>query len=621
MTEHFKQALYVTTLELDDALIPPYGGSLVQAFVHEHEQHDLRERLPQLKRVDITARELVDLEMIASGAYSPLTGFMDRDTYSSVLDSAALTNGLPWGLPVTLAATEEVAKSLGEGQGVALYHDDDAVGVMLIADIFPWDEESEVRIFAESDGRLSPQIVERKARKVRYLLGGVVSMLISRSAERGLKQHHWPKDLRSLQVQKRWSKIAAIHLQNPWQRSDEYLLKCALEASDAVLLHSSTEPVSEQNGLLSSVLKGASRLLLDNYIPSNRVVENPAPDGIFQSSFRAVLQHAILSQNYGCESIFLPAQGRVTSAQQDLINLMFAEDGKRGLAIRCVSLDYPFHCDQCGGVATERSCPHDAAGRIVFSDSEIATQLQHGKSLPHTVARPDVARAVARGMARKAEPGDVTGKYLYPHVSEVSRDLIESLAGHKAGVLWMTGLSGSGKSTIAHRVERELMLSGHRVYVLDGDTLRTGLNSDLGFGEEARRENLRRAAEVAKVLVDAGLIVIASFISPFSAEREMVRKIVGEGFYEVYVEASLETCEERDPKGLYQRARAGVIPKFTGISSPYEAPEHPDLRLNTSQLSLDACVRQFHDFIAQAELLRADGHGRPHAVQQERFGT
>ncbi len=98
-------------------------------------------------------------------------------------------------------------------------------------------------------------------------------------------------------------------------------------------------------------------------------------------------------------------------------------------------------------------------------------------------------------------------------------------------------------------------------------------------------------------------------------------RVTGEGFYEVYVEASLETCEERDPKGLYQRARAGVIPKFTGISSPYEAPEHPDLRLNTSQLSLDACVRQFHDFIAQAELLRADGHGRPHAVQQERFGT
>lgn len=620
MTGHSKQALYATTLQLDDALIAPYGGTLVQTFVPQQDLHDLRARLPQLKRVNISARELIDLELIACGGYSPITGYMDKHTYASVLDSAILPNGMPWGLPITLAVTEETAESLGCGQGVALYHDEDVVGVMLIADIFPWDVEREERIFGDGEAQSSPQIAERKARKVRYLLGGVVSMLISRTTEQRLKAHQWPTDLRNLQAQKQWHKIAAIHLQNPWQRSDEYLLKCALESSDALLLHISTETAREQGGLLSSVLKGASRLLLENYIPSNRVLENPAPDGFFHSSFRAILQHAILSQNYGCESIFLPAQGKSAGEQQDLINL-FADASKQGLTIRCVFLDHPFHCDLCGGIATEKSCPHSAAGRVIFSDAEIAVQLLHGKSLPPTVARPDVARAVARGMANKVDPGDITGKYLYPHSSEISRDLIESMAGHKAGVLWMTGLSGSGKSTIAHRVERELVLSGHRAYVLDGDTLRTGLNSDLGFGEEARRENLRRAAEVAKVLVDAGLIVIASFISPFSAEREMVRKIVGARFFEVYVEATLETCEERDPKGLYKRARAGVIPNFTGISSPYDAPENPDLRLNTSQCGLDECVRQFHDFIAQSELLRADSHGRLHVVRNEKFGS
>ncbi len=486
---------------------------------------------------------------------------------------------------------------------------------MRITDIFQWDAESETRIFGESEEQY-PQIAERKARKVRYLLGGPVSMLAARFEEWQLKNHHWPKDLRNLQVQNQWHKVAAIHLQNPWQRSDEYLLKCALEASDALLLH--TEAACEQGNLLSSVLKGASRLLLDNYIPSDRILENPIQDGFFNSSPRAVLQHAILCQNYGCESIFLPSPGK--AVQQELTNL-FAEAGKHGLAIRRVFMDQPFHCDQCGGVATEKSCPHNAAGRVVFSDAEINAQLSRGKSLPPTVARPDVARAVARSMASKVDPGDITGKYLYPHLSEISRDLLESLAGHKAGVLWMTGLSGSGKSTIANRVGRELILSGHRVYVLDGDTLRTGLNSDLGFGEEARRENLRRAAEVVKVMVDAGLIVIASFISPFSAERQMVRKIVGAGFFEVYVEANLETCEERDPKGLYKRARAGAIPKFTGISSPYEAPEDPDLRLNTSLQSLDECASQFHDFIAQAGLLRAGSHGRQHAAHKEKIGA
>lgn len=615
MTGHSKLALYATTLQLDDALIAPYGGSLVQAFVPKQDQQVLLARLPLLKRIDISTRELIDLELIASGAYSPLTGYMDKHTYASVLDSAVLPNGMPWGLPVTLAATDEVANSLAVGQGVALYKDGEAVGVMLIADVFPWDAEGEGRIFGETEEE-SPQIAERKVRKATHLLGGVVSMLISRSAEQRLNNHHWPNDLRNLHVQKQWNKIAAIHLQNPWKRSDEYLLKCALEASDALLLHSSTETERTQDSLLSSVLKGASRLLLENYIPSNRVLENPAPDGYFHHSIRAILQHAIFSQNYGCESIFLPAQEKAAFSQQDLTNA-FAEARQHGLTIRCVFLDQPFHCDLCGGIATEKSCPHGAAGRTIFSDSDIAAQLKHGKSLPPTVARPDVARAVARGMANKTDPGDVTGKFLFPHVSEVSRDLIESLAGHKAGVLWMTGLSGSGKSTIAHRIERELMMSGHRVYVLDGDTLRTGLNNDLGFGGAARRENLRRAAEVSKVLVEAGLIVIASFISPFSAEREMVRKIVGANFYEVYVEATLGTCEERDPKGLYKRARAGVIPNFTGISSPYEAPELPDLRLNTSQLSLDECVRQFHEFIAQVKLSRADSHSRQYAVRKK----
>lgn len=618
MSNQTKQESYATALRLDDS-IAPYGGRLVQAFVSAHEQLHLRERLPQLKRVEISARELFDLEMIASGAYSPLTGFMDRQTYDSVLAAAILPNGMPWGLPVTLAISEDEADSLDEEEFVvALYHHGDAVGIMHISDIFPWDADREARIFGE--GEEYPQIAERRTHKVKYLAGGAVAMLVTRSAEWQVKNHQWPRDLRNRQEQNQWQKIAAIHLQNPWKRSDEYLLKCALEASDALLLHNSPETAKEQNGLLSSVLKGASRLLLENYIPSNRVMENPAPDGFFNCSPRAVLQHAIYSQNYGCESIFLPGQKKSDAEKQELGSL-FADAAKYGLTIRRILLDEPFHCDQCGGVATEKSCPHTATGRKAFSDAEISAYLMQGKSLPHTVARPDVARAVARGMANKVDAGDVTGKHLYPHVSEVSRELLESLAGHKAGVLWMTGLSGSGKSTIAHRVERDLILSGHRLYVLDGDTLRTGLNSDLGFGEEARRENLRRAAEVAKVMVDAGLIVIASFISPFSAEREMVRKIVGANFHEVYVEASLETCEERDPKGLYKRARAGVIPKFTGISSPYEPPENPDLRLNTSLQDLDTCVAQFHEFIGRVGLRRSSSQGYMYARSEEAVGV
>lgn len=598
------QALYARRLLLDDGLIAPYGGGLVQAYVPVEERHKLHMRLPDLQKVDITARELLDLEMIASGAYSPLTGFMTQQQYGSVLESTNLPDGMPWGLPVTLAVSSEIAHTLSAGQEVALYRHEHFAGVMYVTDIFPWEADKEELIYSGGVAHKIPQINERKLRKAKYLLGGAISLLAARTTEWQQKKHIWPRELRSLMLQKDWRNIAAIHLQNPWQRSDEYLLKCALEASDALLLHAQLENSDEKDALLPAVLAGASRLMLENYFPNERLLDNMAPDSLFSKSPRAALQHAILSQNYGCASIFLPAQieqGATTKELQDV----FSHAGQNGLAIRRVFLDHVFYCEKCGGIASEKSCPHEQAGQVNFSVADISKLLLRGKSLPPMVARPDVARAVARGMADKVDPGDVTGKHLYPHVSDISREMLESLAGHKAGVLWMTGLSGSGKSTIAHKVERELILSGHRVYVLDGDTLRTGLNRDLGFGDEARRENLRRAAEVVKVLIDAGLIVIASFISPFSAERQMVREIIGAGFFEVYVEADLETCEERDPKGLYKRARAGVIPKFTGISSPYEAPEQPDLRLNTSKQTLDECVSHISGFLAQSGLLRS----------------
>lgn len=595
--------IYARTLRLKDGLIAPYGGELVKAYVPANKRHVFHARMPQLKRVNISAGEMIDLVMIASGGYSPITGFMDKKIYSSVLTETALPNGLPWGLPVTLAVSGELAKSLSIGQEIALYRYDDVVGVMHITDIFPWDADSEARIYGESVVHKYPQIAARKARNAEYLLGGPVSLLAARSAEWQQKNHYWPHELRSLLVQHDWNNVAAIHIQNPWQRSDEYMLKIALEASDALLLHFRVETTREQGSLLPTVLAGASRLLLEKYFPNERLLENPTPDGLFSSSPRAALQHAILSQNYGCASIFIPPQSELGGTAQELLDI-FENADEHGLTIRRIFLEQTFHCDLCGGIATEKSCPHDSKNRINFSETEIASRLLSGENLPPSVARPDVARAVARGMADKAVRGDVTGKHIYPHVSEISRELLESLVGHKAGVLWMTGLSGSGKSTIAHRMERKLMLSGHRVYVLDGDALRAGLNRDLGFGEEARRENLRRAAEVVKILLDAGMIVIAAFISPFGAERQMVREIVGDRFFEIYIEASLETCEERDPKGLYKRARSGVIPKFTGISSPYEAPENPDLRLNTSSQALDECVLEFELFMEQAGLLR-----------------
>lgn len=179
------------------------------------------------------------------------------------------------------------------------------------------------------------------------------------------------------------------------------------------------------------------------------------------------------------------------------------------------------------------------------------------------------------------------------HQASITRDQREQMNGHRAVVVWFTGLSGAGKSTIAHAVEEELYRQGCRSFVFDGDNVRHGLCVDLGFSLEDRQENLRRVGEMTRLIIEAGVIALTAFISPMRADRERVRQIVGpQNFYEIFVACPLAVCEERDVKGMYRRARTGEIKEFTGISSPYEEPESPALRLDTSQLSLEACVEQ-----------------------------
>lgn len=193
---------------------------------------------------------------------------------------------------------------------------------------------------------------------------------------------------------------------------------------------------------------------------------------------------------------------------------------------------------------------------------------------------------------------------VYWHHATVSREKREAQNGHKSFILWFTGLSGSGKSTLAHAIEQKLHETGHKTFVFDGDNVRHGLNKDLGFSFDDRKENIRRIGEMCKLFIEAGVISITAFISPFKKDRDMIRQMVNDcDFIEIYCNCSLDICENRDVKGIYARARKGEISDFTGISSPYEVPDNPEIIADTGCAPLEDCVRKIIDYLSNKNLI------------------
>ncbi len=195
-------------------------------------------------------------------------------------------------------------------------------------------------------------------------------------------------------------------------------------------------------------------------------------------------------------------------------------------------------------------------------------------------------------------------EHIYPHKHRVPRETKQQLLGQESRVLWLTGLSGSGKSTIANATEYALNNRGVKTYILDGDNIRSGLNKDLGFSPEDRKENIRRITEVSKLFIDSGILALTAFISPYREDRNLARKILGQDFIEIFIKADLSVCEERDPKGLYKKARAGEIKGFTGIDAPYEEPKNPELVIETDKFSINECANRIIEYLLNNNIIK-----------------
>ncbi len=555
-------------------LIRPHGGELKDLYLGAEEADAAKQAARDLKSWDLTPRQSCDIELLLNGAFSPLTGFLNRADYDRVVAEMRLADGTLWPMPITLDVTDAFAAGLKSGDTIALRDDEGVLIALLdIEDIWTPEKADEAKgVFGTTD-ETHPGVNYLINRANPVYLGGRL-----RGVEPPLHYdfrhlRDTPQELRDRFAKLGWRKIVAFQTRNPMHRAHQELTFRAAREVEANLLIHPVVGMTKPGDVDHFTRVRCYENLLSHY-PEQTTALSLLPLAMRMAGPREAVWHAIIRKNYGCTHFIVgrdhagPGKDRDGN---DFYGPYDAQDLMREYEDEIEIAMVPFKmmvyvAERAQYVPVDQTTDDQTVLNI--SGTELRRRLQEGLEIPSWFSYPDVIDEL-----RRTHP-----------------------ARHKQGFcMFFTGLSGAGKSTLANALMVKLMeLGGRRVTLLDGDIVRKNLSSELGFSREHRDLNIRRIGYVASEIVKNGGIAICAPIAPYAATRRDVREVIEEfgGFIEVHVATSLEICEERDRKGLYAKARAGIIKEFTGISDPYEVPENAEMTIDTATLSPEEAAQR-----------------------------
>ncbi|MCA9882585.1 MAG: bifunctional sulfate adenylyltransferase/adenylylsulfate kinase [Anaerolineae bacterium] len=564
-------------------LISPYGGSLVNLIVDPAEYEAKKVYAGTLPSIQLTQRQICDLELLAVGGFSPLTQFMGQADHDRVVEEMRLEDGTLFPIPISLAVT--LSDDIGLDMDIALRdRRNNILAIMTVEEIYDWDRLAVSRhVFGTVDS--AHPLVAEMTRWGDVNIAGRLQVLELPTYYDFQDLRRTPAETRQLLEQTYHDNVVAFQTRNPMHRVHEELTKRAIDEVDGVLLLHPVVGMTRPGDVSHYTRVRTYIALTNNHYPADRVVLSLLPLAMRMAGPREAVWHAIIRRNYGANHFIVgrdhagpgnDSTGEPFYGPYDAQELMVDHVDEIGVnMVPFKMLSYLPDEDRY-----EESDKIDPTQKTLnISGTQVREDyLAQGRLLPEWFSRPEVASILAEAYPPRFRQG---------------------------ACIWFTGLSGSGKSTTAEILISMLLEHGRQVTVLDGDVVRTHLSKGLGFSKEDRDTNIRRIGFVAGEIVRHGGVVICAAISPYRAVRDDIRSMIGEGFMEVFVDTPLEVCEQRDTKGLYAKARRGEIKGFTGIDDPYEAPVNPEIHLTTVDVSPEENARLIIEHLVKEGYLRS----------------